>query len=83
MHRALERDISELLLPFGATEDTVVALLSTLERKARDFGHEVDALAQGAPTTVSAAIDATLHAVEWMGEAIKKCTSRVATAGKA
>lgn len=76
MITALERDIDEVGGSAGADLETTVALAETIDVEISNLIPELEALSQGNPTTVSAVFDASLHAVEQAGEAIKKATAK-------
>jgi len=72
MLHAFERDAEEVLQGKGASPEKTIELEETIGSEFRDLQHELDALVQGNPTTVSAALDATIHAVERAGNALSK-----------
>ncbi len=61
MVAALQRDAGELSSAAGADLETVRELYSVTESKLTSLEHEIDALASGNPTTVSAAVDAIVN----------------------
>lgn len=58
MVSALQRDAGEVNLNTGANAETVNKLHTVTNAKLISLEHEIDALSQGNPTTVSAAVDA-------------------------
>lgn len=64
MVSALERDVLELDSPEVTNLETANRLQSTIQSELNDLMLEVDTLSQGNPTTVSAALDATMRAVD-------------------
>lgn len=70
MLHALERDVEEMKRPGGANAHKVAELQHIIDSEINDLRNEVDALSQGNPTTVSAALDATIGAVERISEKV-------------
>ncbi len=64
MERALRRDLAEQASDRGADAETTSQLFERLRHDTRDLKHEMMALGQGNPTTVSAAGDAAMKAVD-------------------
>ena len=71
MISALERDVLELDSPGGTNLETANKLRSTIQSELNDLMLEIDTLSQGNPTTVSAALDATMRAVDKVGAKFK------------
>ncbi|MEX2578291.1 MAG: hypothetical protein WD342_04470 [Verrucomicrobiales bacterium] len=71
MLHALERDIVEAERPGGADSHKVDELQHIIDSDINELRIEVEALGQGNPTTVSAALDATINAVERIGEKVR------------
>ena len=71
MIHALEREVEEVSGPSGASFRTTEHLNETIETELHNLEHEVEILGMGAPTPLSAAYDAGLHAAEKMGEKLK------------
>lgn len=70
MLHALERDVEEMKRPGGADAHKVAELQHIIDSEINDLRIEVEALSQGNPTTVSAALDATISAVERISEKV-------------
>jgi len=64
MEKALRRDFNERSGESGADSQTVAELYTELRREKNDLDHEMGALGQGAPTTISAGVDAVIKAVD-------------------
>lgn len=77
MLSALERDITEMPEATGADQLTTRELANQVEFELNNLEHEIEALSLGNPTTVDAALDASLHAVEKAGNALRKLTEKV------
>lgn len=77
MVQALDRDIREVETNHGADLDTTTELAATIETELSNLIPEVEAILTGNPTTVSAVFDASLHAVEQAGKAIRKAGSKI------
>ncbi|MDF1737624.1 MAG: hypothetical protein P1U86_00585 [Verrucomicrobiales bacterium] len=61
MVSALQRDAGELSSNTGADRKTVKELCAVTDSKLTSLEHEIEALALGNPTTVSAAVDAIVN----------------------
>lgn len=68
MEHALRRDVDEQSGDSGADSQTVANLYAELRRETTDLDHEMGALSQGAPTTISAGVDAVIKAVDTAGD---------------
>ena len=79
MMSALERDVEEISDDKGADQLTTRELASQVEFELQNLEDEIKALSLGSPTTVDAALDASLHAVEKAGNALRKLTGKVKT----
>ena len=64
MEQALRRDFEEQSGASGADSQTVANLYAELRHETTDLDHEMGALGQGAPTTISAGVDAVIKAVD-------------------
>ncbi len=64
MEQALRRDFEEQSSESGADSQTVANLYAELRHETTDLDNEMGALGQGAPTTISAGVDAVIKAVE-------------------
>lgn len=64
MEHALRRNFDEQSSASGADDQTVVGLYAELRRETTDLDHEMGALGQGAPTTLSAGVDAVIKVVD-------------------
>lgn len=64
MERALRRDLVEQDSDLGADAETAAQLYERLLQETHDLKYEMIALGQGNPTTVSAAGDAVMKAVD-------------------
>ncbi len=71
MISALERDVLELDRPEGTNLETANKLHAEVQSELDDLILEIDTLSQGNPTTVSAALDATMRAVDKVGSKFK------------
>ena len=61
MVSALQRDAGELSSKSGADLETVKELHAVTDSKLDSLEHEIEALATGNPTTISAAVDAIVN----------------------
>tara|TARA_R110000850_G_scaffold42454_32_gene108994 strand:+ start:455 stop:811 length:357 start_codon:yes stop_codon:yes gene_type:complete len=75
MIHALERDVEEVSMPAGASLETAEHLHQTIETELSNLNHEVEFLSMGNPTTITAALDASMHAADKIGSTIRKCTA--------
>jgi len=64
MQQALRRDFDEQNREAGADSGTVANLYAELRRETTALDDEMGALRQGAPTTISAGVDAVIDAVD-------------------
>lgn len=71
MISALERDVTELSEPSGSSWETANELCATIRSEMNDLMLEVETMSQGNPTTVSAALDATMRAVDKVSDKLK------------
>lgn len=77
MIHALERDVEEVSMPDGASLETAEHLYQTIETELSNLNHEVEFLTMGNPTTITTAVDASLHAADKIGATFRKCTAFV------
>ena len=72
MEQALLRDIREQGGESGADSQTVANLYAELRRETSGLDHEMGALGQGAPTTISAGVDAVIKVVDTIKDKVAK-----------
>jgi len=77
MIHALERDAREASGDTGASSETARELRSVVDQELGRLEDEAETLSIGAPTTVTATLDALLHVVESAESRLKRLTSRV------
>ncbi|MEM7699867.1 MAG: hypothetical protein AAF236_15840 [Verrucomicrobiota bacterium] len=77
MISAFRRDVQEIEKPTGATEETANDLELVIERELMCLKSEVETISIGNPTTVTAALDASIEAFDRIGEAVKKAAHKI------
>lgn len=77
MVSALERDAVEAGKSAGASQETARELRNVIELELSRLDQETENLSIGAPTTITAALDAIFHTIESAEEKLKKFTGRV------
>jgi len=79
---ALKRDVHEAREETGADEEVVEKLYTQLRDETHRLSHEIGALAQGNPTTVSAVGDAGIIAIDAFASKVEETAERAIDAVK-